>query len=193
MNEEQINAARAAYQRDPETACQAMLGCSSEELFVEALRGCNQHGHKQGCPEAEGGGGWLNKSTEDKLKAALKTQKKAKEKAENNYSKENRGFLNAATAQVNKYKKQIAASVVEKSDSMYNDIYRAWMNKGTDFLRKAGVNIADVAAEYSGARGAALFVQNNPSSDRWHEALKDMQKHGAALEDMYKKVKETKE
>ena len=50
MNEEQINAARAAYQRDPDTACQAMLGCSSEELFVEALRGCNQHGHVPGCP-----------------------------------------------------------------------------------------------------------------------------------------------
>ena len=57
MNEEQINAARAAYQRDPETACQAMLGCSAEEMFVTALRGCNQHKHKPGCPDAEGGGG----------------------------------------------------------------------------------------------------------------------------------------
>lgn len=49
MNEEQIQAAREAFNRDPETACQAMLGCSSEELFVQALKGCNQYGHKPGC------------------------------------------------------------------------------------------------------------------------------------------------
>ena len=195
MTDEQIQAARAAFKRNPEDACRAMLGCSAEEMFVTALRGCNQHKHKPGCPEADGGGdkSWADKSTAEKLKSALATQKKAREKAESNYSEENRGMLNAANARVNKYKKQFAASVVEKSDSMYNDIYRAWMDKGTDFLRKAGVNIADVAAEYSGARGAALFIQDNPSSDRWEEALKDMQKHGSALEDMYKKVKGTKD
>lgn len=55
MNEETIQAARAAFKRDPETACRAMLGCSAEEMFVTALKGCNQHAHKPGCPEAEGG------------------------------------------------------------------------------------------------------------------------------------------
>lgn len=49
MNEEQMQAAREAFKRDKETACQAMLGCSSEELFVQALKGCNQYGHKPGC------------------------------------------------------------------------------------------------------------------------------------------------
>lgn len=55
MNEEQIKAAKAAWQRDPETAAQALLGMSAEEVFVQAIRGCNQHKHKQGCPDAEGG------------------------------------------------------------------------------------------------------------------------------------------
>ena len=57
MNEEQIKAAREAFKRDKETACQALLGCSAEEMFVTALRGCNQHKHKPGCPDANGGGG----------------------------------------------------------------------------------------------------------------------------------------
>lgn len=56
MNEETIQAARRAWANDPEAAAQALLGCSAEELFITALRGCNQHGHKPGCPEAEGGG-----------------------------------------------------------------------------------------------------------------------------------------
>jgi len=55
MNEEQIQAARAAFARDPEAACVALLGKAPEEVFIEALRGCNQHKHKPGCPEAEGG------------------------------------------------------------------------------------------------------------------------------------------
>ena len=33
----------------------ALLGKSSEEVFIEALRGCNQHKHKPGCPDADGG------------------------------------------------------------------------------------------------------------------------------------------
>lgn len=50
MNEEQIQAARAAFARDPEAACVALLGKAPEEVFIEALRGCNQHKHKPGCP-----------------------------------------------------------------------------------------------------------------------------------------------
>ena len=34
----------------------ALLGKSSEEVFIEALRGCNQHKHKPGCPDADGVG-----------------------------------------------------------------------------------------------------------------------------------------
>ena len=154
MNEEQINAAKAAWQRDPETAAQALLGMSAEEVFIQAIRGCNQHKHKPGCPEADGGG---DKRWDDKNK------------------------------------KQFAASVVEKSDSMYNALHRAWQNKGTDFLRKAGINIGDAAAAYSRARGAARFIMNNPSSDRWDEALKDMQKNVSELEEMYKDLKGTKD
>ena len=50
MNEEQIKAAKEAFTRDPDGACRAILGCSAEEMFVTALRGCNQHSHKPGCP-----------------------------------------------------------------------------------------------------------------------------------------------
>ncbi len=48
MNEEQIKAAKAAWQRDPETAAQALLGMSAEEVFIHAIRGCNQHIHAKG-------------------------------------------------------------------------------------------------------------------------------------------------
>ena len=76
MNEETIQAAREAFKRDPETACRAMLDCSSEELFVQALKGCNQYGHKPGCPDADGGGGdkksnndvyWLYNNSDGKM------------------------------------------------------------------------------------------------------------------------------
>ena len=56
MTEETIQAARRAWANDPEAAAQALLGCSAEELFITALRGCNQHKHKPGCPDADGGG-----------------------------------------------------------------------------------------------------------------------------------------
>jgi predicted metal-binding protein len=58
MNDEMIQAARAAFKKNPEAACKAILGCSPDELFCEAVkaaRGCNQHGHKPGCPDAVGG------------------------------------------------------------------------------------------------------------------------------------------
>ena len=58
MNEETIQAAREAWRRDPESAARAILGVSAEELFCEAVKaakGCNQHKHKPGCPDAEGG------------------------------------------------------------------------------------------------------------------------------------------
>lgn len=34
----------------------ALLGITPEEMFVQAIRGCNQHKHKEGCPDANGGG-----------------------------------------------------------------------------------------------------------------------------------------
>lgn len=49
MNEEQIKAAKAAWQRDPDTAAKALLGMIAEEVFIQAIRGCNQHAHKPGC------------------------------------------------------------------------------------------------------------------------------------------------
>lgn len=55
MNEEQIKAAKAAWQRDPDTAAKALLGMIAEEVFIQAIRGCNQHNHKPGCPDADGG------------------------------------------------------------------------------------------------------------------------------------------
>lgn len=54
MNEEQIKAAKAAWQRDPDTAAKALLGMIAEEVFIQAIRGCNQHAHKPGCPDADG-------------------------------------------------------------------------------------------------------------------------------------------
>ena len=56
MKEETLQAAREAWNRDPETAAQALLGVSAEEIFITALRGCNQHKHKPGCPDADGVG-----------------------------------------------------------------------------------------------------------------------------------------
>lgn len=43
-----VSAAKAMWERDPQTAAQAIAGCSIEEA-VSAARGCNQHKHKPGC------------------------------------------------------------------------------------------------------------------------------------------------
>ncbi len=69
----------------------ALLGKSSEELFITALRGCNQHKHKPGCPDADGegdnkkGGSWAErwraKTDEEKLAAYEAGLKKALETA----------------------------------------------------------------------------------------------------------------
>ena len=151
MNEETIQAARAAFKRDPETACQAMLGCSAEEMFVTALRGCNQHKHKPGCPDADGGGdkSWADKSTAEKLKSALATQKKAREKAESNYSEENRGMLNAANARVDKYERKLleeetelfkGASYVQKhrDENFTSSTKTVGLNDAREFARGDG-------------------------------------------------------
>ena len=71
MNEETIQAARDAWRRNPEDAAMALLGITPEELFVQAIRGCNQHKHKPGCPDANGGGG----GEEKKKKSAPKKAK----------------------------------------------------------------------------------------------------------------------
>lgn len=116
MNEETIQAAREAWKNDREAACMALLGKSSEEVFIEALRGCNQHQHKPGCPEAEGDGGDKSsdeKATAEKLKSALAAQKKARERAESNYSEANRGALNAANARVAKYERRLLEEETE--------------------------------------------------------------------------------
>lgn len=52
-DEEAVTAAKAAWLRDPETAAQAIAGCSIEEAVRAA--GCNQYKHKPGCPQADGG------------------------------------------------------------------------------------------------------------------------------------------
>lgn len=67
MNDEFLQAARKAWRRDPESAAVAILGVSAETLFCEAVkaaRGCNQHKHKPGCPDAghEGSGSTEKKS-----------------------------------------------------------------------------------------------------------------------------------
>ena len=68
MREETLQAAREAWKNDPEAACMALLGKSSEEVFIEALRGCNQHRHKPGCPDADGSGeGGANKESKPKF------------------------------------------------------------------------------------------------------------------------------
>lgn len=119
MNEETIQAARAAFKRDPETACQAMLGCSAEEMFVTALRGCNQHKHKPGCPDAEGEHkaaanegtgknielyGWLDtpvKELSQKLVGKTATMKIAGELSSENVSE------------------RLAASIIDNADELY--------------------------------------------------------------------------
>ena len=54
MNEEHIEAAKAAWRRDPDNTAKALLGLSAEELFIQAVRGCNQHAHVKGCEDYDG-------------------------------------------------------------------------------------------------------------------------------------------
>jgi hypothetical protein len=63
-DEEAVTAAKAAWLRDPETAAQAIAGCSIEEAVSAA--GCNQYKHKPGCPEAEGGDPMKNMTNKQK-------------------------------------------------------------------------------------------------------------------------------
>jgi hypothetical protein len=82
MNTEMIQAARAAFKQNPETACKALLGCTPEELFCEAVkaaRGCNQHAHKPGCPDANGASAdfiSLEKQYSEKAEAEKEKEKK---------------------------------------------------------------------------------------------------------------------
>lgn len=49
---EEVRAARAEAEAEL-----GELRAESAELFIQAIRGCNQYGHAKGCPEANGGGG----------------------------------------------------------------------------------------------------------------------------------------
>lgn len=49
---EEIRAARAEAEAEL-----GELRAESAELFIQAIRGCNQYGHAKGCPDANGGGG----------------------------------------------------------------------------------------------------------------------------------------
>lgn len=198
MTEETIQAARRAWANDPEAAAQALLGCSAEELFITALRGCNQHKHKPGCPDADGStenqdnswaSKWGLKSDAEKLASYEVGLKKAEKKAEETGKYEDVEIVKQYRQKTAKYKKKIARTVINEIDAMYNDIHSKLQNKGTEEFRKVGVNIADAAASYSNARSAALFIEKNPSSERWKAALSDMKKGSDELKTIYSKIK----
>lgn len=160
MNEEQIKAAKAAWQRDPETAAQALLGMSAEEIFVTALRGCNQHKHKPGCPDAEGGAGnrdkiesgllkpWKGRedraafedSSEytlawEKLKKAEKTRDKAKEAFDKDGFKQE-GYLNAANAKFNRARDNYYSVIKNELSKAANE-----SEKAVNALREVSDNL----------------------------------------------------
>ena len=90
-----IQAARAAFKQNPEAACKAILGCTTEELFCEAVkaaRGCNQHAHKPGCPDAEGNTATSKKKEKGNINQPLSLKGKEQEvfikiDKEGNYNK----------------------------------------------------------------------------------------------------------
>lgn len=198
MNEETIQAARDAWRRNPEDAAMALLGITPEEMFVQAIRGCNQHGHKQGCPDANGGGEkkpsawaerWRAKNDEEKLKSYEASIKKYEEKVKKTGNYDDFSMLKSLRQTASKFRKKIAGSVLDEADNMFKEIRRIHEEKGTEFLRQAGVNIGDASAAHSRARGAAKFAKENPASERWQEALADMKKGSAELRDVYGKLK----
>ena len=197
MNEETIQAARAAFKRDPETACQAMLGCSAEEMFVTALRGCNQHKHKPGCPDASGAKSdsgsswaerWLSKSDEEKLKAYENDIKKYEDKVKKTGDYNDFTTLKTMRGKAARLRKKIAGSVLSEIDDMYREVRSIHEKNGTEFLRNAGVNIIEADNGFSRARGAALFAESNPSSERWGEALADMKRGSEELREVFRKL-----
>lgn len=124
MNDEQIKAAKAAWQRDPDTAAKALLGMIAEEVFIQAIRGCNQHAHKPGCPDYDG------RSAADAQRLAEleeEIKKSGAEKAralENRKSKKGKEAYSLAVAKDNKLRRernellerQQAREAVAKSD-----------------------------------------------------------------------------
>lgn len=124
MNEEQIKAAKAAWKRDPETAAQALLGMSAEEVFVQAIRGCNQYSHVKGCPDYDGRSEADAKRLSE-LEGEIKKSGEAKARAfENRKGKNGKAAYSAAVAKDNKLRRerndlverQRARAAVAKSD-----------------------------------------------------------------------------
>lgn len=106
MNEEQINAAREAFTRDPETACQALLGCSAEEMFITALRGCNQHKHKPGCPDYDGRAESDAKRLSELEKELQKASEEKARAAANRKGKNGKEAYHAAVLKDNKLRRE---------------------------------------------------------------------------------------
>lgn len=187
MNEEQINAARAAYQRDPETACQALLGCSSEELFITALRGCNQHKHKPGCPDANGGGGQQAENQTLKLLKEWSQYRKKELKAyEKTKNRGNKDAVEHATKAVSKFAKKIHDENRRVMDRIYSEGMEP-EDEPSDGRRAYSV-LMDAQVSFANLSSAAKYLSKNPGGDKAEEAMRDIEKAATEMQLLNKEL-----
>ena len=157
MTEETIQAARRAWANDPEAAAQALLGCSAEELFITALRGCNQHKHKPGCPDADRDPD-VNKNGYD-----FKTGTMEKDR------------INGAKIRRGKADKIIRRmESEEKKHEPGSKTSRAWRAA----LQEAGVMASNI-------RSASRYIIENPSGSKMRKANDESRSELMKLSNLY--------
>ena len=159
MNDEFLQAAREAWRRDPENAAVAILGVSAESLFCEAVkaaRGCNQHGHKPGCPDAgheNNGKHGERRKPSDSPESAKKTLAKgnsmseylAKSLTDDIYeiALEDGGYESLYDAPKDKLKaaimKELQATPKDEADKLGDDAYDSykWWQKRKEKIAKS--------------------------------------------------------
>ena len=172
-----VSAAKAMWERDPQTAAQAIAGCSIEDAVSAA--GCNQYKHKPGCPEADStedseDRSWADKSNYTKLKSTIATAKKARERYNESPSQENSAFLSTATARVKKY----AESLISENKKIFDRLNKEGMSKQDDYElgeRRPYSVLIDGQRAYANFIGAANYLKNNANGERAEEALRDIE------------------
>lgn len=182
-----VSAAKAMWERDPQTAAQAIAGCSIEEA-VSAARGCNQYKHKPGCPEEDStehsnDRSWADKSNYTKLKSTIETAKKARERYNESPSQENSAFLSTATARVKKY----AESLISENKKIFDRLNKEGMSKQDDYElgeRRPYSVLIDGQRAYANFIGAANYLKNNANGERAEEALRDIETSAKELADL---------
>lgn len=125
-DEEAVRAAMAAWLRDPETAAQAIAGCSSIEEAVEAANpyGCNQYGHREGHGEE----GEPQNNVDQNSKSS---DKKKEEDTEQEY----KNNLRKAQEEQQRWRKSWLVSI-KSGDEKGEKIAYKNLNKATDEVNK---------------------------------------------------------